>query len=232
MEESNFNKCARARAAHEAYYVFFASRLKNSFEPLADKEIERLKKEIDELNKKHDNQVDSYDGLLDIEYIKEQIWALIEMKIICAFKFLEINAKQLIGISFPDTDTKGFYQWDPLNSFLKSKNIQPSTLDGYKEVEQLREVNNSLKHSDEFSEKEKGILEVKVEDDVTYDELDSFYSRVKAAPKTYLEHLSSAIHTELYDFNSKKINKLADDIASRMEKNDADLLITAIKSRY
>ncbi len=65
--------------------------------------------------------MDRHYCLIDIEYTKEEIWALIEMKIIYAFKFLEINIKKLIKTTFSNTKTKNFYKGDSLNSFFKGK---------------------------------------------------------------------------------------------------------------
>jgi hypothetical protein len=59
--------------------------------------------------------------------------------------------------------------------------------------------------------------------------LNSFYTRIKDFPKIYLNELASAFQTELYEFNDQKIEKMADNIACRMEKNDAELLIKTIK---
>lgn len=169
----------------------------------------------------------------DSEYINEKIWTLIEMKIIYAFKFLELNIKKLIRTTFPDTKTNDFYNWDSLSSFLKSKNIKPENLKGFHEVIQLKDINNSLKHSGEFNEDiKKRIPEFREKDVIVFHDLNSFYTRINTFPKIYLEELASAIQKELYEFNEQKIERIAHDIANRMEKSDAVLLIKAIESKY
>ncbi len=250
MEELDFNEYAAERFSAKTYLDTFTFDLYNSFETSADNEIERLTNEIKTLKTKYkkldskeikgkteqeimDVEIDKHYCLIDVDYIKEEIWALIEMKIIYAFKFLEINIKKLIRTGFSETQTKDFYKWDSLNSFLKGRNIKPNSLNGFQEVTQLKDVNNSLKHSGEFNgEIKKRIPEFKNKENITFYDLNLFYSRIKGFPKIYLGELASAIHTELYEFNEKKIDEIADDIACRMERKDAERLIKAIKSKY
>lgn len=250
MEEYYINEHEAERFSAKMYLDTFTSELYNSFEPSADKEIERLIKEIDKVKKKHRNldekqskekseqkfiniELDKYYCSMDVEYIKEEIWALIEMKIIYSFKFLELNIKKLIRTTFQGTKTNDFYKWDSLNSFLKSKNIKPENLKGFQEIIQLKDVNNSLKHSGEFNDEiKKRIPEFGKKHIVTFYDLNSFYARIKTFPKIYLDELASAIQTELYEFNEQKIDRIANNIANRMEKSDVDSLIKAIKSKY
>jgi len=90
------------------------------------------------------------DHFIDTIYNEEILLSLIEMKIIYAFKFLEINIKKLLVASFSLESTKDFYRWDSITKFLKDKNIVPKELKGYKEVSELKDVNNSIKHSSEY----------------------------------------------------------------------------------
>ena len=250
MEEFEINEYEAERFSAKTYLDTFTFDLYNSFEPSADKEIKRLINEIDNHNKKYnvldkpqtkemseqammDIEMDKYYCSLDIEYIKEEIWALIEMKIIYAFKFLEITIKKLIRTSFSGTKTNDFYKWDALNRFLRSKNIRTENLKGFQEVIQIKDVNNSLKHSGEFSDEiKKRIPEFRNKEDITFNELNTFYLRIKIFPKIYIGELASAIQTELYEFNEQKIERIANNIAYRMEKNDTDLLIKVLKSKY
>ncbi len=228
----------------------FTFDLYNSFESSADKEIVRLINERDKLNKKYndldnnqtnekteqeimDIEVDKHYCLIDMEYIKEEIWTLIEMKIIYFFKFLELNTKKLIRTAFSGTKTKDFYKWEVLINFLKSRNIKPESLKGFFEIKQLKDVNNALKHNGNFREDLKNAIpEFKKKEIVSFYHLNTFYSRIKTFPKIYLADLASAIQTELYEFDPEKIDRIAHNIAFQMERNDADLLINAIKTKY
>jgi hypothetical protein len=250
MEEYDINEYEVERFSAKMYLDTFTFDLSNSFESSADKEIENLINEIEKLNKKHndldknqtkekteqemmDIEIDKHYCLLDMEYIKGEIWALIEMKIIYSYKSLELNTIKLIETAFPGTKTKDFYKWDVLINFLKSRNIKLENLKGYQEIVQLKNVNNALKHSDDFREDLKNIIPAfKKRKNISFYDLNTFYSRIKTFPKIYLDELASAIQTELYEFNEQKIDRIANNLARRMEKKDVDTLINAIKSKY
>ncbi len=250
MENSDLNEYEVERFSAKMYLDTFTFDLYNSFESSADTEIARLIDKFDmnkknyidldrKLTKESDEQVildiesEKCNCIIDIEYIREEIWALIEMKIIYSFKSLEINTKKLIRTTFSGTKTKDFYKWDILINFLKSRNIKPEDLKGFKEITQLKDVNNVLKHSGDFTEDLKNrIPEFKKKEIVSFYDLNTFYSRIKAFSIIYLEELASAIQTELYEFDEKKIDRIANNIARRMEKKDVDLLISAIKIKY
>lgn len=162
---------------------------------------------------------------------EEELWALMEMKIIYAYKFFEINIKKLLMGSFSLSSTKDFYKWNSLIAFLNSKNIEPKGIIGYSEIFQLREINNSLKHSDSIEERIiNKIPEFKEAQVITYKELGLFYNRVKDYPVKFLIELSTSIYDEIYNFNDDKINNMAIEITLRMEKKDALKLIEKIKT--
>lgn len=250
MEEFDINEYEVERFSAKMYLDTFTFDLYNSFESSADKEIERLINELDELNKKYNNldksqikgkteqeildiEVDKHYCFIDMDYIKEEVWALIEMKIIYSFKSLELSTKKLIKTAFSRTRTKDFYKWDILINFLKSRNIKPENLKGILEIIQLKDVNNALKHSGDFPEDLKNrIPEFKKKENISLYDLNDFYSRIKTFPKIYLADLASAIQTELYEFDEQKIDRIANNIAGRMEKKDVDLLVNVIKSKY
>ena len=118
-------------------------------------------------------------------------------------------------------------------NFLKSRNIRPENLKGFLEITQLKDVNNALKHSGDFQlDLKNRIPEFKKKEIVSFYDLNTFYSRIKTFPKIYLADLASAIQTELYEFDQEKIDRIANNIARRMERKDVGLLINAIKTKY
>jgi len=50
-----------------------------------------------------------YDTFKDIVFNEEQLLSLVEMKIIYAYKYLEINIKNLLAASFSLGSTKDFF---------------------------------------------------------------------------------------------------------------------------
>jgi hypothetical protein len=83
----------------------------------------------------------------EIMYNNEHIYALLEMKIIYAFKDVEINTKFLLNAAYSKNTSHEFYKWERLLDFLKEKSIEAGQLKGYQPVNELRLVNNCIKHS-------------------------------------------------------------------------------------
>jgi len=231
----------------------------NMFESSADIAIEKIIKEEILAQKKYDEliknnggnepEVDIFEGYkneddidLDIQlhqigaeqyFMQEELWALIEMKIIYLYKFFEINIKKLLRRSFSLSNTKDFYRWDSIINFLNTQNINSKEISVYNEIVQLKDVNNSLKHSDSLEEKLiNKIPEFKNKTKISYVELNQFYDRVKIYPEEFINQLVSKIYDELYKFDEDKIEGIAEDINSRMEEKDALVLIEKIKASY
>ncbi len=176
-------------------------------------------------------QINEYD--IENFFREEEIWALLEMKIIYLYKFFEINIKKLLKGSYPETSIKEFFRWESLTQFLKNKNINPKEINGYKEVFQLKELNNSFKHSDDLDKQIINLIpELKKKDSISYIELNEAYERLSNFPIKFLKDLSSKIYDELYEFNESKIEKIANEIAIRMEEKNALILIDKIKKVY
>lgn len=233
----------------------------NMFESSADLVIKKLIQEKDKAEKKHNEwirankyeparfelledqtvsvdmdinlEIENHDYSIDNYYREEELWALIEMKIIYLYKFFEINIKKLLKSSFPNTSTKDFFRWESLIEFLKNKNIEPKEIIGYKEIYQLKELNNSFKHSDDLKEQIINLIpEFKQKKQINYIHLDEFYNRLGKIPVEFLTDLSSKIYDELYTFDDNKIGEIANRISLRMEEKDALILIEKIKTAY
>src|SRR5689334_6949623 len=121
--------------------TFFMDK-KNVFDPAIDGLIKQLKGHVQERRdhidgwdnlKKNDperyremaEQAERYeidiehtqiDAWIDISYYEEQLTAVAEMRIIYAYKFLEINIKRLIKASLSPKSVRGFYRWNDLVS--------------------------------------------------------------------------------------------------------------------
>lgn len=169
---------------------------------------------------------------IDITYREDELFAFSEMKIIYAFKHLEINIKRLINSAYPGSSNKGFYRWDNLIDFLNSKSIIADKLVGFKEINQLRIVNNALKHSATINEQTLKIPEFKRKASFSYIELDLFYERIKPFPTKFLSSLSAAIYDELYLFDEKRLKNMAMSVALRMDEENAIKFMQILKSCY
>ncbi|WP_111685607.1 hypothetical protein [Winogradskyella tangerina] len=171
----------------------------------------------------------------DIEtamFIEDELFALIEMKIIYAFKNLEINIKKLIRHYYkelPNSKPK----WHEIERFLKRQNIPLNKIQGFKEVDELRLVNNSLKHSDESVDQSiMNIQEFKNGSIQNSESLDKFYERIEEFPALFFTSLMERIEKETGDFNQEKLERIAEKATNRMNKDIAEKLINEIRKKY
>ena len=165
----------------------------------------------------------------------EQFWAtqhlntLSEMKIVYLFKCVEIAMKSLIRTAYPKTNTKDFYKWESMSSFLKTFNINVSTLRGYLEVNELRKVNNNIKHTDVVSDEVKIIKEFKDKGEFEFDDLEHFHDRVKVKSEEFIKDLGVAILVDLYTFDNGRIESIAKEYKNRMDADQLRKLVQILQ---
>jgi urate oxidase len=100
----------------------------------------------------------------------------------------------------------------------------------YTEINELRNINNSIKHSRSIiNEKTKNILEFKNKKQIQYSDLLSFYKRIENSTVNFISSLSNFIQKDLYEFDDERIEKIAQRILLRMEKNDVDKSVSKLK---
>jgi hypothetical protein len=191
-------------------------------------------KELEEQAAHRDVSLDGLvDGMmLDVVYREMEMVALMEMKIIYAWKHLEIHIKKLIGAAYPGVDTNDFYRWKSVVTFLKSKDIRPEELDGYHEIVQLQQVNNRAKHTDLPYAKLQSVPEFANQTTLNFEDFEKFYARVKGAPDKFLKALTGVVFRELYHFDDQRIEDVARSLALRMDPEVARKFREVFESMY
>lgn len=210
---------------------FFMENLKeNNFENAISNSITILNLEIqNEFLKFIERQVeDDYDGQgyhLDTSSQEEKLLALNEMNIVYMYKVFEINIKSLIGFSY-GVNLKDLYKWRQIGKFFKSKNIYLSNLIGYQEIDELRRVNNSIKHhSTQYIDQDiRNIKEFSEIEFFKHNYLFEFNERVKYFPYKFLDCLAQEISKNLYEFNNERLHEIADDCKKRDDKTILKLI--------
>ncbi|GAA4883973.1 hypothetical protein GCM10023311_02850 [Flaviramulus aquimarinus] len=171
----------------------------------------------------------------DIEtamFIKDELTALFEMKIIYAFKHLEINIKKLILHHYKELPTSK-PKWYDIQRFFKKQNIPLNKIQGYTEVNELRLINNSLKHSHESVDPEiLKIKEFKNGSFQNFETLESFYERVENYSAIFFTSLMEKTEKEVANFNDKKLKQIAEKATLNMNKEVAEKLIIEIEKKY
>jgi len=218
---NNPNSIEHYRETSKIGLELFVHNLKeNSFKDAVSELIDDLQSKLNtqiteflKFQEQDDNANQNYH--LDTYYMEDKLLALSEMNVVYSYKDFEINIKKLIGASY-GIDTKDFYRWNIITDFLKSKNIKYSELKGYQEINQLRKVNNSIKHATKGIDKDiKSISEFSELKHMRHYELSDFFNRVKEFPNEFLDALSSEIYKNLYDFDNERLKIIAELYANR-----------------
>jgi hypothetical protein len=214
--------------------TFFLNLENNHYDFNIDKLISNLEEKLNVLDKKKLNKklddVIELDNEIEIIFLYKELFAISEMKIIYAYKHLEIHLKFILKASYENSNENDFYRWESIVAFLKTKNIKLSEVSDYTEINELRNINNSIKHSRSIiNEKTKNILEFKNKKQIQYSDLLSFYKRIENSTVNFISSLSNFIQKDLCEFDDERIEKIAQRILLRMEKNDVDKLVSKLK---
>jgi hypothetical protein len=195
---------------------------------------ERFKELEEQANQTgHSLREQMYGYIQDVIYLEDELFALFEMKIIYAFKHLEINIKQLLFAAYQDNYINRQFKWEAIIQFLSSKEIVAKEVNDYENITQLRNLNNSLKHSDKTIDQSiKNIPEFKDKENMHYSDLETFYRRVKKSPNVFLTSLISFVFKDLYTFNHERILEIAKSFALRMDKAVAMQFSEELRRHY
>lgn len=129
----------------------------------------------------------------------EQLLAINEMRVIYRFKTLEIFIKSLIKSFDESVNVRAFYRWENIIKYFEEKNIILSEINAYTEADELRKVNNNLKHSDAFDDDVKKISEFKNLEYFDSNSLDAFLIRIKENIKIFQNSLIEEVRGKMFN---------------------------------
>ncbi len=89
-------------------------------------------------------QEDLIDQNAELEEVEELVY---ELAIIALYKKIEIIIKRAIKIVYPQIDQKKLFYFNILKKELKNKNIEIEAFTNYQAMNELRCLNNCIKHS-------------------------------------------------------------------------------------
>ena len=214
--------------------TFFLSIENNSYDSVITKTIDFHEKKINQIREtqnKTKTQEEEINDEWEIIFLEQELIAITGMKIIYAYSNFEIKLKFLISASYQKIDKSKMYKWEFISNFLKSRKIDIKNIKSYSEIDELRNENNALKHSNILQSK---VLpeEFKIKKSIGYKDILAFYSRIENSPKEFITSLSYLILKDIYDFDEIRINEIAESIALRLDKNSAEILIQKILEKY
>jgi hypothetical protein len=227
----------RRETAKLGLQTFFLSVENNFHDRISDEAIKIYEQKIEDANLKDRSAEyetgDNSGASMEIFFLEQEIKALSEMKIVYAYKHFENKLKFLLSATYGISKNK-MYKWEFIIEFLKEKNIDVKKAKYYAEINELRNLNNNLKHSDNIENDSKVLMikEFKKKTFLQYEDLLRFYKRIENAPSAFINSLSDLIYIDLYVFDENRIDLEADKIALRMSENEAKILIEKLKGKY
>ncbi len=191
-----------------------------SWEAIEQQHPEKWQSLLDESKCTKDDWYDTIrDGYIKASVMEDELMALSEIRIIYAFKNLELNIKRLLTTAYPGVNKRTLGNWDQLMDFLNAKGIRPEQLPNYVHVDNLRNLNNALKHSLEINDKVKRIPEFSKAAVIGYQAMDAFYRRISDEQHLFLESLCNAVWAERFTFDDSRLDMLAEEFAIRLDKD-------------
>jgi len=184
----------------------------------------------------HDIEIYSELGGLyyDLQILEEQQLSIVSMKLVYLYKNFEILLKDIISESFPNVNKRDLFQWENVKSFLNSVGIKCGEIKEFQRVNEIRIVNNNIKHSNEIDEitKRQDIPKFGRNDYFDFKSLNSFYLRIKDKPNDFLKDLSEKLIGYLYIYDDERINNIASEFKGKMDKTAGRKLIAALSKIY
>lgn len=176
----------------------------------------------------------AYEGIADlseaIDWNSNQLYALNEMRVIYLFKDIEIEMKTLLNSMFSSVNIRKLFNWEVISTVCKENNISLDKIDGYNEVNELRQINNSIKHSDYLDDTCLKILGLDGTEDIDYSyALEIFCIQIEPKITAFKQQFAQLVADELYEFSNSKLNDMAMDLTERMDKEDAKRYIEKLK---
>jgi hypothetical protein len=227
------SKLALKRKTEKIGFNMFMLHVQNNhFDKISDEAIEKHEKEINRLSELDEKKsIEDSENLWNIIFLEEELKALAEMKIIYAYKHFEISLKFMIKASYKNFEESQMFKWYEVDNFMKTKNIDIKKADKYNEINELREVNNAIKHSS-ISKSKISIVEFKSKDLITYKDILQFYKRIENSTFDFFISLNELIWKDLYEFDEVRLNEIVEKIEGRMEPEIAIKLANKILSKY
>jgi hypothetical protein len=185
-----------------------------------------------------DHDLNIYDELgglyYDTQMLEEQKLSIETMRLVYLYKSFEILLKDIVAEAFPRVNKRDLFQWENIKSFLNNNGIIFGEIKEYQHVNEIRIVNNNIKHSNIIDEltKKQNIPEFDRKDSFDYTSIASFYSRIKDKPNIFLNDLAEKLIGYLFEFDDERIHAIANEYKNRMDRVSGQKLIAALNKIF
>lgn len=210
-------------------HTFYTNYPNNHFDSIVRKVTEQIVKEKKELSLNREDDIKKRFLIeMQIYLLESELLAITQMRIIYAYKQFEIQLKKLISVSY-GIEEKNFYKWQSVVDFLYSKNIDIKRFENYQNIQEILELNNSIKHSPELINKRtQNILEFRKQKSANANIINEFYERTMNSPKDFITELAKEIDKDLYEFDDYRLDLMAEDINKRMDNETKNKFLKSL----
>jgi hypothetical protein len=181
---------------------------------------------LDRMDELHDLFIDTYT-------LNEYLNSIAEMKIIFLFKTIEIRLKSAIKIAYPKVSEQhqNNWNWQTFKDHFNSIDKPLSKLNGYNDVDDLRKINNSIKHSGILNNDAKKIKEFIDSKEFESSNINSFIFRIKPKLEIFLKEVAESILSDLYDFDDTRLENLSIEFSNKMDSELLNKFIEKLRSK-
>jgi hypothetical protein len=214
--------------------TFFLNVENNHFDFGSNKLITDLENKLSELEAQVESDIKEpgYMKHMEIYFLKKELFAISEMKILYSYKHFETHLKFLLKASYQEMKESRLYKWEFVEDFLKSKKINPKEISDYVEMCDFRNLNNAIKHDRNIIDnKTKNIKEFQNKAELKHTDLLEFYKRVENSGLNFLKSLSDEIDKDLYEFHEDRLDKISEKLVSRMDTKTINKLIEKLEKK-
>lgn len=130
----------------------------------------------------------------DENYLADQLPTLVgELMILATYKTIEIAMLRIITLGYPDIKPDKLYKFDKIRDLIKKKGLDITVLSGYAAVDELRCINNSIKHEGVVN---KQLAEIwGVEPGSPLGNLRAHYSRLEMDVEGFTQEFANSVAT-------------------------------------
>lgn len=152
---------------------------KNHFDSIISKMTEQIKIEIIDLGRRRNEDVrKQFLTEMKIYILQKELFSLYQMRIVYLYMQFEIHLKKMISLAYGESKN-GLYKWNDLIKFFKTRNIDLIKLNFFSDINNIRVLNNSIKHSEELlNDKTRNIPEFKGRNSINSATINIFYDRI------------------------------------------------------
>lgn len=237
-------KCNQLRLKNSVNHIDFTfEKAIAEAETYLKNKLTELKSELEIAHDNYDSKAYDSDGLMndsheveetlalvfdlesDVDMNEQQLYCFAEMRIVHLFRAYEITLKKLIKIAFPTANERDFFNWEKLREFCKSNGFNIKSIPSYSEINQLRLVNNCIKHSANINDDvKKSVPEFLNESAFSYESLYGFYNSVRDHLLLFLQGVALEFESSLYEHSEDKLNQIVNDYRKVMDSSELKLL--------